>query len=115
MSTPPSIAARAPALLDGWAITICSAGVAAAVAARTMSTGITTMASRRAHDPGEQLDEIGAAVELAVYQRRGLGSVSELGQAQGQDVVRAAALGREAAAAVWIDGPRDLSRVHAPP
>jgi hypothetical protein len=55
MSTPRSMAARAPALFDGCAKTSAPRRWAASVAARTISTGMTTMASGRAHEPVKSL------------------------------------------------------------
>ena len=51
MSTPPSMAARAPALLEGCAKTSLWRACAADAALFTMSSGMTTIASRRAQDP----------------------------------------------------------------
>jgi hypothetical protein len=55
MSTPPSIAARAPALLPGCAITNRPRRCATSVAARTISTGITTIVVGAADEPVKSL------------------------------------------------------------
>jgi hypothetical protein len=49
------MAARAPGLLDGWAKTSLPRRCAASTAARTISTGMTTMVSRVAHEPVKSL------------------------------------------------------------
>jgi hypothetical protein len=51
MSTPPSMATRAPALFDGWAMTNLPRACAAPTAAWTSSSGITTIELRVAHEP----------------------------------------------------------------
>jgi hypothetical protein len=55
MSTPPSMATRAPALFEGWAMTNLPRRCAASVAARTRSTRITMIDWRDAQDPVNSL------------------------------------------------------------